>query len=209
MRWLPGVALVVAGMVSLAACAPDEVPSQSSSGYGEESGYGEISGDPLGPSTQVLQDTTGKPWSFTDVEEGRIRLVYFGYTSCPDVCPLTMADLAVALERLDADVRARIDVALVSTDPRRDTPEQLDTWLGAIEPDFTGVRGPIKSVIDAALSYGINVEAPTVTDDSYEVTHGAQLIVLKPGGGMVGYFRETVGVDTYVEELPGLLERHG
>lgn len=200
------VALV--GLAAISACAPAKTTPDSSVNYGADTDYISIPGSPLGPALQTFTDTEGEPWSFVDVPKGRIALVYFGYTSCPDVCPLTMADIAASLRQLDANVSDKIDVVLVTTDPNRDTAKQLKGWLAAISESFKGVRGPIDDVVDAALAYGINVEAPVTSDGAYEVSHGAQLIVLGPGGGMVGYFRDLVGLDVYVSQLPNIVEQH-
>lgn len=208
MRWL-WVVVVVLALALTSACGTNESVPEEPIGYVAEGGYVAIPDEPLGPATHTFTDTSGNPWSFTDVAAGRIALVYFGYASCPDVCPVTLADIAVALQRLGPEVSDRVDVAMVTTDPKRDTAKSLGRWIDGINPSFTGVRAPIKDVVEAALAYGINVDPPQVTEDAYEVSHGAQLIVLEPGGGMVGYFREVAGVDAYVDQLPTLLEQHG
>src|SRR5699024_7061650 len=156
-------------------CSPGGDTSSASSALSGLDDYVDVPGSPLGPATQTVTQTDGTTWSFEDVADGQITLLYFGYTRCPDVCPLTMADLAAALRELPQDVVEKITVRFVSTDPRRDTKAQLRSWLGGFDPDFVGARAPIGQVVKAALAYGIDIEPPKITEGNYEVAHGAKI----------------------------------
>lgn len=70
----------------------------------------------------VLPDTSGQPFDLRQRTAGKTTLLFFGYTSCPDVCPTTMGDIGVAMQKLPADEQAKINVVFVSTDPQVDTP---------------------------------------------------------------------------------------
>lgn len=193
----------VIGLASLAVgCAKaDETPKPIEN-------FVEIPPPPLGPASQTLTMTDGTPWKFSDPASGKLTLLYFGYTYCPDVCPTTMADLAAALGRLDSGVRDKVWVQFVSTDPDRDTSAQIADWLARFDPSFHGARGPIDDVIAAGQTYGVGIEAPVTKDGKYEVTHGAQLMVLNDAGQAVGFFRELVGQDDYAAGIPELVKRY-
>ena len=197
MRALPGV-VVLLGLLS--ACSggstPPTTPFNSAEVHGIDYGRG-----------LRLADGAGTPRALEDFR-GQVLVVFFGFTSCPDVCPTTMADLAAALRDVDESTRSKIDVQFVSTDPNRDTPAQITRWLEGFDPSFRGGRAEINDVIDAAKVYGIGIEPPEVSDDDYQVTHGAQLLVLEPGGGMVGYFQELSGADAYAKAIPILVDKY-
>lgn len=201
-------ALVASAVVCTvaASCAP---PTSSDADDGDSAGsestsqaFVDTSEGLQGPANQDLAQTDGTTWSFRSDD---VTLLYFGYTRCPDVCPMTMADLAVALKALP-DVADDVTVRFVTTDPRRDTMRQMRTWLGGFDPDFIGSRAPIGQVVEAAEQYGIGVEPPKVTKGNYEVTHGAQVLVLRPDGRSIGYFREGTTPAQFERLLPDVVE---
>lgn len=103
-------------------------------------------------------DHTGAPWAITDLE-GQWTLLFFGYTSCPDVCPQTMAVLDRAYAQLGATaaIQRSTRVVMISVDPGVDTPERLSAWLQHFNPAFTGVHldtAPLQTLTKAA---GIHV----------------------------------------------------
>lgn len=165
----------------------------------------EVSASAMPAPSYEFSTTQGEDWAFSKVPEDRLTLLYFGYTSCPDVCPTTMADINAALEQIGgAD---DFDVVMVSTDPERDTDEQLRGWLDSFSPEFTGVRGPIDEVVQAAEDYGIPVEAPEKTDGDYLVTHGGRVAVLNGDGAAVGFFDEGTSPKAMSKVLPDLAEQ--
>lgn len=165
--------------------------------------YLDLSDDPMPASEMELSTLDGDPWHFTDVADDRLTLLFFGYTSCPDVCPMTMAEISLALENAEADADD-FDVVMVTSDPARDTGEQLRSWLDRFDPDFQGVRGDIDVTVEAAMDYGVPIEAPQETDGEYLVSHGGRIIVLTPDGEAAGLFEEGVEADEIAELLPVL-----
>ena len=107
----------------------------------------------------TLTDTTGASFDFTDATSGRPTLLFFGYTNCPDVCPTTMADVAVALRDVDPATAADLQVVFVTTDPATDTPEVLGEYLDRFDADlpvpFTGLTGDQEAIDQAQLSTGV------------------------------------------------------
>lgn len=110
------------------------------------------------PAT-VLTDTAGKPFDIRASTHGVVTLLFFGYTHCPDQCPLTMASTAAALRMLPRTERAKIRVLFVTVDPARDTTARLRSWLGRFNPAFTGLRGTVAQVQAAARQTGIPVSS--------------------------------------------------
>ncbi|MGY1914376.1 SCO family protein [Blastococcus sp. SYSU DS0973] len=107
----------------------------------------------------TLTDTTGAPFDFGVATAGRPTLLFFGYTECPDVCPTTMADVAVALRGLDRELAEQVQVVFVTTDPATDTPEALGEYLGRFDADlptpFVGLTGDQESIDQAQLAAGV------------------------------------------------------
>jgi protein SCO1/2 len=107
----------------------------------------------------TLTDTTGASFDFKAATSGRPTLLFFGYTNCPDVCPTTMADVAVALRGLDPALVEHLQVVFVTTDPATDSPEVLGEYLGRFDADlpvrFTGLTGDQAAIDQAQLSTGV------------------------------------------------------
>ncbi|MFI5234535.1 MAG: SCO family protein [Gemmatimonadales bacterium] len=132
----------------------------------------------------TLAATTGQPFSFQSATAGRLTFLFFGYTHCPDVCPVQMANLAAALLRLSPSERRRIAVVFVTTDPARDSLPRLRQWLDAFDSSFVGLRGDDSTVarIEATLALPGAVREP-VTDTvtgNYGVGHAAQVLAFSP-----------------------------
>lgn len=106
-----------------------------------------------------LTDTAGAPYDLMAETAGRPTLLFFGYTECPDVCPSTMADVAVALRSVDRAIAEQVQVVFVTTDPATDTPEVLGEYLGNFDADlptrFVGLTGDEAAVIQAQLAAGV------------------------------------------------------
>ncbi|HEX2073248.1 MAG TPA: SCO family protein, partial [Geodermatophilus sp.] len=113
----------------------------------------------------TLTDTSGAAYDFAAVTGGRPTLLFFGYTNCPDICPTTMADVAVALRGLDPAVAAQVQVVFVTTDPAFDTPDVLGEYLGRFDADlptrFVGLTGDQAAIDRAQLAAGV----PLAEDD--------------------------------------------
>jgi protein SCO1/2 len=167
-RLRPGLAalFLVSGLV-LAGCG-----STADAGGHDHSGdspaYVEASADeyagldlaePYRRPSFTLTDTTGAEFDFKKRTSGRPTLLFFGYTRCPDVCPTTMADVAVALRGLEPSVVEKLQVVFVTTDPAFDTPEVLGEYLGRFDADlpvsFIGLTGDQKTIDQAQLSTGV------------------------------------------------------
>ncbi|MCO5968383.1 SCO family protein [Actinoallomurus soli] len=155
----------------------------------------------------TLTGVSGKPVNLRRATAGKLTLVYFGYTHCPDVCPTTMADLAGALRLMTPAQRARIAVVFITTDPWRDTPKVIRSWLASFNPSFIGLTGDYSTIEAAAKSVGVPLEQPKRTGADYEVDHGAE--VMPFGTDHLAHVLWTAGVSSrdYASDLTKLLAR--
>lgn len=155
----------------------------------------------------VLTDTRGKSFDLVKETQGQPTLVYFGYTNCPDVCPLTMSNLAYAKKQLPAAEQKKLRVVFITSDPERDTPESLRTWLRAQDPEFIGLTGDFEKIQPAARSLGINLDPAVVEEDgSITSTHGTQVLAFSPKDDQAYVlYNQDVPVETYVRDLPKLI----
>jgi protein SCO1/2 len=124
-----------------------------------------------------LMSAAGQPFRLSSVQ-GDIALVYFGYTFCPDVCPLTLADVKKALAGLEG--RERVHVIFVSVDPERDTPELLARYVKAFGPDFIGLTDDFTKTQAVMKAYGAFAERQEVPDSAagYLMNHTARLYLV-------------------------------
>ena len=141
-------------------------------------------GDPWTKPEFTLTDVNGQPFDFRAGTDGYLTLLFFGYTHCPDVCPLHMANLAAVLDALPGDVRVNTKVVFATTDPARDTPAVLKKWLGNFDPTFIGLTGTADEMAAAQRAAGIpvSVAEPPKADGSYLVGHAAQVIAYTRDG---------------------------
>ena len=131
----------------------------------------------------VLQNLDGSPFDFRQATRGRLAFLFFGYTNCPDVCPLHMANLAWAIHSLPAEQRGGVRVIFVSTDPERDTPARLREWLSQFDSSFIAVTGSPVALETAQRAVGMPPairEGELPKGGGYGMTHAAQLWAFTP-----------------------------
>ena len=129
----------------------------------------------------TLTDTSGHPYDFRARTQGQLTLLYFGYTHCPDVCPITMATLAGALSNLPG---VAATVVFVTTDPARDTPARLRSWLDQYDTHFVGLTGTPAQLAAAQRAAGVSVAIADQPDahGNYAVGHAASVLTYTPDG---------------------------
>ena len=103
----------------------------------------------------VLRTTSGERYDFEERTGGKPTLLYFGYTNCPDECPTAMADISAALRSTRAELRDEVQVVFVTTDPARDSPQVLRTWLDGFSQEYVGLVGTQAEVDAAQKATGI------------------------------------------------------
>ncbi|MFJ4712832.1 SCO family protein [Streptomyces sp. NPDC088785] len=202
--------LLSAGALALTACGSGDGGDKPVTEVSAEAGSDRpatVLDKPFEKPDLVLTDTHGKKFDLREETRGRPTLVYFGYTHCPDVCPLTMSNLAVAKKSLPKAEQKKLRVVFVTTDPDRDTPAVLGKWLKAQDPDFIGLTGDFATIQGGARTLGISIE-PTQKDKNGKLVsmHGTQVIAFSPktDAGYVLY-GEDATADDYTKDLPRLV----
>jgi protein SCO1 len=162
-----------------------------------------------------LTDTEGRPYNLAQATTGKVTLVYFGYTHCPDLCPINMALTAAALRDLPAAEREKIAVVFITTDPARDTPKVIRAWLDRFDSSFVGLTGTVADIhaaeeqVQMPLSYPANSPAEiTETGQDYRVVHAGYTLVYAQNGRADLSVDDSARPDQYAVTLEHLLA-HG
>ncbi|MCG3043606.1 SCO family protein [Streptomyces sp. S1A] len=181
-------------------------PASADAGTGPKQGV--VLDNPFDKPELVLTDTDGETYDLVEETEGHPTLIYFGYTHCPDVCPLTMSNIAVAKSKLPEAEQEKLRVVFVTSDPERDTPESLGEWLRAQDPDFIGLTGDFDKIQAGARSLGISLEPPAEDENGDIVSsHGTQVLAFLPKDDRAHVlYTEDVPVETYEKDLPALAQ---
>ena len=158
----------------------------------------------------TLTDTEGDLFDFRPRTDGFVTLLFFGYTHCPDVCPIHMANIAAVLRDLDYAERSRIRVVFVTTDPERDTPDVMRAWLDRFDRSFIGLRGTKTEVdaIQAALHLPAAIRQPSrpgPLPGAYAVGHAAQVIAFTADGRARAVYPFGTRQSDWAHDLPKLV----
>jgi protein SCO1/2 len=127
-----------------------------------------------------LSDAAGKARSLADYK-GKVVVLFFGYTHCPDVCPTTLADMAQVMGMLGKDAD-KVQVLFVTLDPERDTRDLLAQYVPAFYPTFSGLSGDMQATAAAAQAFGIIFQKVQSKSGSYTLDHSAGTFLIAPGG---------------------------
>ena len=143
-------------------------------------GY-EFKGAEVSPPLEIpdfqLMSATGSPFELNNLQ-GDIKLVYFGYTYCPDVCPLTLWEVKNALTQLE-NGQERVHVLFVSVDPERDTPDKLAKYTAAFGPQVIGLTDRMDNTLPVMQTFGASAEREEIPDyEGYTVSHSASLYLV-------------------------------
>lgn len=153
----------------------------------------------------ALTDHTGKPRHLADFK-GRVVVMFFGYTQCPDVCPTTMGGMRELMVMLGADAE-RVQVLFVTIDPERDTPQLLAQYVPAFHPSFLGLYGDAAATAAAAKEFKIFYrKQPGSSPSSYSMDHTAGSYVFDPGGRLRLYLRHGETSERIAQDLKRLLK---
>jgi protein SCO1/2 len=144
-----------------------------------------------------LTDESGKPFTRESLK-GHPTLVFFGFTHCPDVCPTTLAKLGQVVKAADVP---DLKVLLVSVDPARDTPTQLEKYVHAFNPEFRGVTGSVEEIERVAREFGVAVEKVELPGGQYTVDHSAVVFLLNKQGDRVAIFTPPIEIEPIAASL--------
>ena len=169
---------------------------------------GTVYDPPLPVPDFTLTNSASQPFSLSDVK-GNTTLIFFGYTYCPDVCPLTMADVKKALNEFEYG--DEVEVIFISVDPERDTPEVLDDYLDNFDPDFIGLTGDTAEIQKAMQPFGAYAEKAEASSSEagYLVNHTARLYLLNPEQELIVSYPFEFDVDDLRNDLTILFESQG
>lgn len=152
-----------------------------------------------------LPDANGTMRSLADFK-GKIAVVFFGYTQCPDVCPTTLAELAAVKKQLGPDGDQVVGV-FVTVDPERDSAEVLKAYVGSFGPDFVALRGSVEQVKLAAREFKVFfAKVPGKTEGSYTMDHTALSYVFDKQGRIRLAVRYGSGAEAVAHDLKALLQ---
>ncbi|KAA6182696.1 SCO family protein [Thiohalocapsa marina] len=163
-----------------------------------------LAAEPTGGDFE-LQSWQG-PVGLADLR-GKVVLIYFGYTWCPDICPTNLALIALALQSLTPAEREAVRILFVSVDPERDTPDRLKTYAGYFAPEILGVTGDEAAVARVASLYGASYQRSEQSDSAmgYAVDHSAYTYVVDTQGRLVETLEHATPAERIVEVIRGYL----
>lgn len=191
------MSVMALSLVFLTACSD---PTQKWSLYDVSGHLPDLKFSLLGEGNKVITQT--------DLKDKTV-LMFFGYASCPDVCPTTMAQLTEVLEKL-GDQAKDVRIIFVSVDPHRDTPDMLQAYVNAFNKNAIGLTGNEKQVSDLARRYRVayQIEKPKPGDDAkiYDVTHSRGVFIFDKNGRARLLAPDTEKVDVVTQDLRQLLE---
>ena len=152
----------------------------------------------------ALPDADGRPRTLADFK-GKVSVVFFGYTHCPDVCPTTLSELA-EVKRMLGPQGDRVQAVFVSVDPERDTPQILKAYMDNFGPGFIALRGTPEQTAAAAREFKVfYMKVPGKTEDSYTVDHTAGSYVIDTQGRLRLFARYGMPADALASDLKQLL----
>jgi protein SCO1/2 len=173
--------------------------------------------DPALPKFQgsdVTGASFGRDFRLTDPEghqrtladfRGKVVVMFFGYTQCPDACPTTLSELAAAMQSLGPDA-ARVQVLFVTVDPERDTAELLAQYVPAFNPSFLGLRGDAQATAEVAREFKVLYQKqPGTTPGSYSMDHSAGTFIFDPDGRLRVYVSYGQGPKVFAHDIGALL----
>lgn len=204
----------LAAALGLSACSVGTPPSAEGPVSGvtvvdDDGLHGAVLPEPYDAPDVALTDTEGVRYRLdrgTAAAGDDVTLVFFGYTHCPDICHVVMADIASALTRLDEGQRERVGMEFVTTDPARDDRATLRTYLDRFDPSFGGLTGKLPRIVEAGNALGVPVEkGEKLPSGGYEVNHGTQVVGLLPDGTAPVVWTEGTGPERIADDLRTIL----
>jgi cytochrome oxidase Cu insertion factor (SCO1/SenC/PrrC family) len=190
-----GIAGAALGLAAAIALLPD-VRERLLPSVGQQ-----VSGKALIGGAFTLTDNTGKRVTDQDFH-GKYTLVFFGFTSCPDICPAGLQLMAGALEKLGTKAQ-RITPIFISVDPQRDTPEKLAAYVKNFDPRLVGLTGTPEEIAAVAKAYKVYyAKVPSKErPDDYTMDHTSIMYVMDPKGEFVTHFTPSTSADDMAAKL--------
>jgi protein SCO1/2 len=195
-KLLPALVAACALTLSLSAC--DKLPGKQASFQNTD-----VTGLDYAKGFS-LTDHTGKPRTLADYK-GKVVVVFFGYTQCPDVCPTTMAEMASVMQKLGPQAD-QVQVLFITLDPERDTPQLLASYVPAFDKRFVGLYGTPEQTAKTAKDFKVFYsKVPGKEPGSYTIDHMAGSYVFDKDGRLRLFVRHGGNADSIVHDLRQLL----
>lgn len=142
---------------------------------------------------------------------GKVVMLFFGYTSCPDICPLSLLRIGDCLSSLEAEQAERVSALFVTLDPGRDTAERMRQYAGFFHPGIIGLTGEIEEIRQVADRYGITWKRKSVPESAlgYSIAHPDTILLVDADGGLAGEVRGEEGGEALRAKVLELLAREG
>lgn len=186
LRFAARTVLAMALATALAACdnsasesAGNAVSANATATAGGFNGT-DITGTGFGKDIELV-DQNGTAIELQKAYRGKVMVIFFGFTQCPDVCPTTMAELAQAREKLNPEQRDQVQIIMISVDPQRDTPTVMKQYVSAFDPSFVGLTGSDEQIAKVAASFKAYYKK-VESGQSYTMEHSSGLYVLDGKG---------------------------
>lgn len=198
--------LAVAG---LAGCSLDRAsaPDESKDPGASDAWAGDLVDPPIEKPDVTFTDLDGNPFPFREATAGQLAVLFFGYTNCPDVCPIFLSSIARALEAIGTGPGSEAKVYFVGVDVARDTPEVMRTYLERINPSFIGLTGSESVIADAneaVFNPPIVIEEDPDGDGDYLVGHSSKVFPFTADDVAHRIFPSDVRQQEWVRDLPRL-----
>ena len=178
---------------------------------GRETGYRGVSlPEPIPAPAFTLTDTNGDPFRFDEETAGYVTLLFFGYTHCPDICPVHLANISAILRDMLYEQSSRVKVVFVTTDPERDTLERMREWLDGFDRSFIGLTGDLDEINEIQLGLKL---APAIKIErepgDYSVGHASLVLAFGADGWAKLVYPAGVRQADWANDIPRLVAESG
>jgi protein SCO1/2 len=209
-RFLRAELFILATLLGMAHGVPAQEPRRTTApaavGGAETTYRGGLVSPPLPKPKFTLTDTSGARFDLASKTQGYTTLLFFGYTHCPDMCPLQMSMIAQALKKIPPASADQFKVVFVTTDPERDTPQVLRSWLDHFDKRFIGLTGSGAEIEAAQIAANISPAKKSAVraDGAYEVGHAAFVFAYTKDNLAHVIYPVGVKEDDWAHDLPYL-----
>lgn len=155
---------------------------------------------PLEKPDVTLTDTDGQPWSLRAETQNQLTLLYFGYTNCPDICPVHLAQIEAVLGR--SGMTRNVEVVFVTVDPARDDPATIRRFLDNFDDDYVGLTGTVEELQAAQRAFNVPVAVQEGDGRDYTFGHAGQVFAFAPDGFAYSIYPQGTRQSHWVNDLP-------
>lgn len=204
--WLAVALLLAAGVIVFTIALRPPISTNQTAGNVSSQFHGAVF-DPMIPAPNIeLTSHRGDAYRL-DEQKGNVVVLFFGFTSCPDVCPTTLANFRQVKQHLSEDEVDRVQFVMVTVDPERDDAERMARYVQAFDPDFIGLTGTIEEVQVAWAAYDVQPEKIEIPGSAlgYSVSHPSSAFVIDPEGNLRLLHFYGLPPDAVAEDLSNLL----